>query len=397
MKILCASLSGPGHGHPMLAVARALHRRGHDAVFCSGEEHAPDAAREKLRFIEMPIVMGSTSDRLLPYEDSERLARAFFGVLDAQQPDVVVADLLTLGPALAAEARGIPVASLLIHALHSPSRDLPPFGWGRAPGRGIFRLRDAWLRASNRATLRRARDDLNVVRAHLGLPPTDRLDAQISGELALVATLPSLEIPRSDWPAYAHVIGPCLYDAGGAIPEMPLGDGPLVLIAASTAHEQMPLVRASIDAVARLGARAILTTGKSAAPGALPRGIVATSFASHDALLPSCRAAICNGGHGIVARGLSHGVPLVVVPGHGDQQENAYRVARAGAGLAVRQRRLGSLGRALERVLNDRRFTDAAGRIAREAATLDGPVAAAELIEQLAGRKGTSHPRVDVP
>jgi UDP:flavonoid glycosyltransferase YjiC (YdhE family) len=356
--------------------------------------HASDAAHEGLHFVEMPIVMGSSSDRLQPYEDSERLARAFFPILDAERPDVVVADLITLGPALAAEARGVPLATLLIHPLHSPSAELPPFGWGRPPGRGLFRLRDSWLRSSNVKTLQRARDDLNVVRARLGLAPTARLDAQISGELALVATLPSLEIPRSDWPAYAHVIGPCLYDGGDGTVELPSGSGPLVLIAASTAHEQDPLVQASLVAVESLGARAVLTVGKSALPSALPPNVVATSFASHDAILPACSAAICNGGHGIVARALSHGVPLVVVPGHGDQQENGYRVARAGAGLRVRHPTPRSVSSALERILADARFKAAAAAVAEEASRLDGPAEAARLIEDL--HAGRAQGRVDV-
>jgi len=382
----------------MLAVARALAARGHVTTFSSGRQHAGEAAREGLRFVEMPIIVGSTHERLRPYEDSEDMARAFMPILDVEQPDVMVCDLLTLGPALAAETRGVPVATLLVHPLHSPSKELPPFGWGRAPARGLLRARDAWLRASNVKTLERARDDLNTVRAHLGIAATMRLDAQISDELALVATLPALEVPRSDWPAYAHVIGPCLYDTGGDVPALPAGAQPLVLIAASTAHEQRALVDASLDAVARLGVRAVLTTGKSPAPESLPDGVVAAGFVSHDALLPQCNAVICNGGHGIVARALSHGVPLVVVPGHGDQQENGYRVVRAGAGLAVKPRKLGGLTDAVRDVLSDRRFAEAAARIAREAAALDGPVRAAELVESLvARRRGTSSPSVDVP
>lgn len=379
----------------MLTVARALAARGHQVTFSSGSQHIEDAAREGLRFVEMPIIVGSTHEHLRPYEDSETMARAFTPILDVEQPDVVVADLLTLGPALAAEARGIPLATLLIHPLHSPSRDLPPFGWGHAPARGLLRGRDAFLRASNVKTLQRARDDLNRVRANLGVTPTARLDAQISDQLALVATLPSLELARSDWPAYAHVIGPCLYDAGGAAPALPPGGGPLVLIAASTAHEQRPLIDASVDVVKRLSARALLTVGKSEAPPSLPSSIVATGFISHDAVLPSCDAVICNGGHGIVARALSHGVPLVVVPGHGDQQENGYRVARAGAGVVVKRRKLGTLPRALRDVLGDPRHKAAASRIAREAATLDGPARAAELVEGLV-TPGRETPPVDV-
>ncbi|HLW16796.1 MAG TPA: nucleotide disphospho-sugar-binding domain-containing protein [Actinomycetota bacterium] len=383
----------------MLAVARALAARGHQVTFSSGAQHIEDAAREGLRFVEMPVIVGSTHERLRPYEDSEDMARAFTPIIDAEQPDVVVADLLTLGPALAAEARRIPLATLLIHPLHSPSKDLPPFGWGRAPARGLLRRRDSWLRASNVKTLQRARDDLNRVRANLGLAPTTRLDAQISDQLALVATLPSLELPRSDWPPYAHVIGPCLYDAGGATPDLPPGDGPLVLIAASTAHEQRPLIDASVDAVARLGTRALLTVGKSDAPSSLPSSIVATGFVSHDAVLSACDAVVCNGGHGIVARALTHAVPVVVVPGHGDQQENGYRVARSGAGVVVKRRKLATLRRALQEVLSSPRYKAAADRIAREAAALDGPARAAELVEALvsrAGSGGRATPSVDV-
>jgi len=397
VKAFCASLSGPGHGYPMLAVARALAARGHDVTFSSGEQHVPDAAREGLRFVEMPIIFGSEHADLRPYEDSENLAREMLPIIDAAQPDVAVIDLLTLGPALACESRGIPFASLLVHALHSPSRELPPFGWGRDPGRGILRLRDAWLRAANRKTLERARDDLNEVRRRLGLERTDRLDAQISGDLALVATLPSLEIPRSDWPAYAHVVGPCLYDSGVDPVELPSGDAPLVLIAASTAHEHDALVRASLHAVGRLGARAVLTTGKSIHPDALPDGVIATRFASHDAILPSARAAICNGGHGIVARALTHGVPLVVVPGHGDQQENAYRVARAGAGVTVKHPTERAVLGALKAVLTEPRFADGAARLKAEAAGLDGPARAADLVEDLYRRRsGRADPHVDV-
>jgi len=382
----------------MLSVARALAARGHATTFSSGQQHRDEAARERLHFVEMPIIVGSTTEHLRPYEDSEDMARAFSGVLDVEQPDVLVCDLLTLGPMLAAQARGIPVASLLIHPLHSPSRYLPPFGWGRPPGRGIFAARDAWLRASNVKTLTRARDDLNRVRARLGITRTDRLDAQISEELALVATLPALEIDRPDWPSYAHVVGPCLYDGGGATPEIPPGDGPLVLIAASTAHEQRSLLEASLRSVDATGARAIVTTGKTAAPTRLPpRVTVAQGFVSHDSVLPRCDAVICNGGHGIVARALTHGVPLVVVPGHGDQQENGYRVARAGAGLSVKRRKIGTLPDALRSVLRDGRFGEAARHVQKEAADLDGPARAAELVEDLASRKGRTAPAFDVP
>lgn len=374
----------------MLAVARALAVRGHDVVLASGPRHADDARRAGASFVPLPPTPGSSLHDLRPYEDAAAAAEAIAPLLRSIGPEAVVADLITLGAALAAEGCGIPWATLSIHALHTPSRDLPPFGWGRPPARWPLRWRDAWMRRNNIRDLERARASLNAARTRLGLPPTDRLEGGLSPGLVLVATLPSLEVPRSDWPPHAHVVGPCLWDDDGVAPALPPGDEPLVLVAASTAHDQGALVRASLVAVGALGARAVVTTGMAGLPARLPPRVVAAPFAPHGAILRQAAAVVCNGGHGIVARSLSHGVPVVVVPGPGDQRENGYRVERAGAGIRVLRRRDLALAprirRALARVLREPRFARAAAAIRAEAATLDGPAEAAELVEALAAR-----------
>jgi MGT family glycosyltransferase len=389
MRVVCASLPGPGHAFPMLAVAKALSGRGHEVVFASGRAHVDDAAVAGASFVELPSTPGSSLDALRPYQDGLGHAQAFIPVLNKIAPDVVVSDLITLGPALAAEAIGVPHATLVIHGLHLPSRELPPFGWGAAPGRlPLGRLRDQWMRNGQQKDLTKARDELNRVRAELGLQETERLDATMSTRLVLVATLPSLEIPRTDWPPHAHLVGPCLWERAGEIPALPEGDGPLVLVAASTAHEGV-LLRHSLAAVARLGVRAIVTAGKTPPP-APTEAVRVVEFAPHGPLLAAADVAVCNGGHGIVARALSFGVPLVVVPGHGDQRENGYRVRRAGAGISVLKPTANKLKRALASVLRDRRFTERARRIAAEASEIDGPARAAALVEAL--EAGTLEP-----
>ena len=55
-----------------------------------------------------------------------------------------------------------------------------------------------------------------------------------------------------------------------------------------------------------------------------------------DELLTQADLVICGGGHGMVAKTLLAGVPLVVVPGGGDQWEIANRVVRQGSGRLVR-------------------------------------------------------------
>lgn len=395
MKVICASLPGHGHAHPMLAVARALTRRGHEVVFTSSPEHDSDAARAGATPVALPLTEGSPLHALRPYQDSENLAAATAPLVAEIAPDVVVADLLTLGAGLAAEMNGVPWASLVIHGLHTPSRDLLPFGWGARPARwGPAKLRDRWMQRAHLRDLARAREHLNRARTNLRLPPTERVDGGLSPDLQLVATLPSLEPPRSDWPPHAHVIGPCLWDAPGEPIEAPAGDAPVVLIAASTARADDRMLRHAVRAIARLRLRAVVTAGKSAIPDPVPRGVVAAVTGSHDELLPRCDALVCNGGHGVVARALSHGVPIVVVPGHGDQRENGYRVERAGAGLRVL--RPSRIAPAVVRVLANPSYREAARRIRAEAARMDGPGTAVDLVEQLVAAAGRTTPPVDV-
>jgi MGT family glycosyltransferase len=387
VRIVCATLPGPGHGHPMLAVARALSSRGHDVTFVSGAKHAADAPDAAARFALLPSVEGSPLHALRPYDDAAAQAETLRSLLADLQPDAAIVDVITVGAALAMDMMGVPFATLVVHPLHTPSRVLPPFGYGRAAGRWpVMRFRDSWMRTNNRKDLERAREDLNRGRARIGLGPSDSLFGGLSERLAIVATLPSLEIDRPDWPVHAHVVGPCLWDAREQAFTPPAGEGPLVMIAPSTAYDGDRLLASALAAVERLGVRAVVTAGAATLPDRLPANVTTTD-ARHSAVLPHVAAAVINGGHGTVVRALSAGVPLVVVPGHGDQQENAFRVERAGAGIQVRRRRPtpDSVARALRRVLGVPGYAMSARRIAIEAAELDGPERAADLVKETFG------------
>lgn len=353
----------------------------------TAREHSAEVEQAGCWFEPLPDEVGSPQDALRLYEDAARMAAWLAPRFAARAPDVVIGDVVTVGAGLAAEMLGVPWATLVIHPLHTPSRDLPPFGWGQAPSRGLLRARDGWMRRGAHADLVRARDELNVARAGVGLAPVRSLDGMLSPSLLLVATLPSLEIERSDWPARAHVIGPCLWNSPGApAPRIPKGSEPLVMIAASTAHEQHALLEESTRAVEMLEWRAVVTVGKTPAPSRATARVVVEGFVDHDALMREADVVVCNGGHGVVARALSHGVPLLVVPGHGDQRENGYRVTRAGAGIRMMRPRARAIARALLRLHARPPYRAAARRLADEAARLNGPARAAELVERLAAR-----------
>jgi UDP:flavonoid glycosyltransferase YjiC (YdhE family) len=75
-----------------------------------------------------------------------------------------------------------------------------------------------------------------------------------------------------------------------------------------------------------------------------------------------------------VAKALLAGVPLVLVPGGGDQWEIANRVARQGSGRLVRPLTAEGLVRTVDEVLSTPTYREAAGRAAASAADVADPV-----------------------
>ncbi len=61
---------------------------------------------------------------------------------------------------------------------------------------------------------------------------------------------------------------------------------------------------------------------------------------------------VCGGGHGMVAKTLLAGVPLVAVPGGGDQWEIANRVVRQGSARLIRPLSADALVVAVNEVLS---------------------------------------------
>jgi UDP:flavonoid glycosyltransferase YjiC (YdhE family) len=105
----------------------------------------------------------------------------------------------------------------------------------------------------------------------------------------------------------------------------------------------------------------------------LPEWAVA-GLGRQDELLSRADLVICGGGHGMVAKSLLAGLPLVVVPGGGDQWEIANRVVRQGSGRLIRPLSPEALTAAVSAVLGSPGCRDAARRAADSAAEVADPV-----------------------
>jgi UDP:flavonoid glycosyltransferase YjiC (YdhE family) len=236
------------------------------------------------------------------------------------------------------------------------------------------------------AGLRQGRRELNVEREKVGLAPTERFHGGTSEGLAMVATFPQLEYPRR-WPGHVHVTGPMEFETPYEDVELPEGDGPLVLVAPSTAQDpECRLVRIALEALADEPVRVVATTN-----GHVPReGIDVPDNARlygwlrYSQVMAAADLVVCHGGHGTVARALGLGVPVLCCPAVGDMAENGARVGWAGVGLALPWRLLGrgSLRVAVRRLLSDHAFREHAAEIQRWGEANDGAKAGAEMVER---------------
>lgn len=362
MRVAVVSGGDPGHVVPAIALCLRFAEAGDTPVLLTGEQWVDAAAREgitasRVNGLTLADLRGCPDLGSALHSQAGALASALVPQLAALSPDLVVCDVLALGASMAAELLGVPWAQLSPHPLYEPSRFLPPMGSGLTPGTGVRgRLRDAVLRAFTARSIRQGERQRAVVRRQIGLPERG------SGPVVrLIATLPALEVPRPDWPANAHVVGPLLWEASAERMTPPPGDGPLVMIAPSTAWTGASgMASMTLDALRDLGVRAVMSTF-APPPAGLPPW-ARSGPGRQDELLRESSVLVCGGGHGMLVKALRAGVPLVVVPGGGDQWEMANRVARQGSGVIVRPSTVDALRSAVELVLGDPRYAAAAVR-----------------------------------
>ncbi len=376
-----AVVAGPeaGHALPALALCLRLQSAGDEPVLMTGAGWFDTVHTAGIETAELLGLSPERSDddndagaRI--HQRAARMAVLNLPVLRNLQPDLVVADVITVCGALSAELLGVPWVELSPHPLYLPSRGLPPMGSGLAPGVGVRgRLRDAVMRAFTARSVRVGQRQRRSVRLEIGLPAGDPGPAR-----RLVATLPALEVPRPDWPAEAVVVGPLHVEPTAAVLPIPPGDGPVVLVAPSTASTgtagvaELCLRHLVPGTTLPSGARLVVSRLAGADIEVPPWATV--GLGRQDALLRSADVVICGGGHGMLSKTLLAGKPMVVIPGGGDQWELANRVVRQGSARLVRPVAADSLVAAVGEVLADPRYREAARRAGESVATVADPV-----------------------
>ncbi|MFD1911995.1 glycosyltransferase [Halodurantibacterium flavum] len=385
-----------------LATAEVLMRRGHRVTLIAPPRLAqvvsgmpahlrPERLPDLLPLDGPPMAPPQGMRALLAHVAAETAAhcRQTPDLLARIGADLVIADQMEPGGSLAAEAAGLPRATLGAALPVNREPGLPPafVGWAYATGAraeknyaGAWRVTDWLMAAQGRALAQGCRDH--------GLASRDRLSDWVSPLCDVVQGVGALDFPRlAPGPGFRRVGAirrpepPApLLDTGGRMAVFasvgtlqPGKAGLLRRIAAAAADLDLCLVLAHCGALTQAEAQRL--------PG---RPIVADYFAQRG-VLAQCAAAIIHGGFNTVLDAAAHRVPMVVLPLAYEQPGIAARVARAGAGVVLPRwgRGRAALRHALEQVIRDPGFRCALDPAASQLAAAGGADGAADLIERL--------------
>src|ERR1039458_4247821 len=178
-RILLGAFGDPGHAFPMIALGCALAARGHEVTLQTWERWREHVEAEGLTFAPAPeytVFPNNGTEPLDFYEAVVYATRDTLPLVESLAPDVVVADILTLAPALAAELHHIPCATIIPHVYPQGEPGMPIYSLGaRLPHTALGHA--FWRAAAHRLLdngLQLGRTQLNRTREQVGLRSEER-------------------------------------------------------------------------------------------------------------------------------------------------------------------------------------------------------------------------------
>lgn len=415
-RMVITTVGSAGDLNPFVALGLGLRARGHEVSFAL-EEHM----RPPVEAFGFPVssLTGVPETALAQHDERMFLGRDPFATLRVivndylvptlrpkvdelntatQGADLLIASSVQLAAAISADLTGVRLVSVALSPVFFPSAylepqplpfSLPPrlqyvanqIGWG-VGGIALRRLVDV---------------PVNRVRVSLGLPPKRNLmqEGSASHELTAVAISPAFLPPPPDWPPYVHETGFMFWDTPGdweeppALTEFLAHPGPVVAFSSGSMSMMVngafdSFYRTSLDAVLRVGSRALVIGVDADVLGDVPAGqVFALPFAPFSSVYPRCTAIISHGGIGTVAQTLRAGVPTLIIPWGADQFFNGAQLARLGVGRWI-QRRGYTVDRAttaLTALLGESRYRARAHQIAERIQAEDGVATLVNAIE----------------
>jgi UDP:flavonoid glycosyltransferase YjiC (YdhE family) len=383
VRVLLTTQPTYGHWHPLVPLARALERAGHEVAFASTP--AACATISANGFLCFPVGVDETAEerrqrlaRLAEIPGTERAAVMWTDYFAGRWAELSLPDLLAIGQEwcpdllvrenaefagrIVAECLNIPHATLQVAAYRPHLHDLI------AP-------------------------NLDRLRISVGLsaaPPEEMLHRYL-----LISPVPlSLQDPTNPLQPTAHSILYAGFDASSddrlpdwveQLPDLPTLYATLGTVVNHNTH----ILQAILDGLRDEPVNVILTTGLNIDPalfGAQPSHIHIERYIPQSLLMPHTDLVINHGGSGTVRDALKHGLPMVIIPVEADQFVNTKRCAELGVAwtIAPDRRTPEAIREAAQKVLQDPSYRRNAQKVRAEMEALPGLDYAVELLERLA-------------
>jgi MGT family glycosyltransferase len=237
-------------------------------------------------------------------------------------------------------------------------------------------------------------DSLRPFEADFAAPwgPKQELRRAIGGaDLVLHATDALFDPPPPSLPRHHHHVGPLMWEPSSEAPtylDVPGAPWVLVTLSSEPQPEEMTLARTTLRTLAACPVRVVLTLSARHPRdelGPVPANARLEQFVPHSAVLKRSGLLVSNAGHGVVAKALYYGVPMVLVPWDRDQPGVAARAAALGVAEVITRHDLTEdrLAAAIQRVLGTSRYQDNAARVASHVQARDAVALARARIEEL--------------
>lgn len=385
MKVLFSCVVGHGHFHPMVPLARALEMDGHrvafatDPGFCDyvrgvGFEVFPaglDQRDATERFMAATPEWGE-----LPPGDRMRamfpglfatarvppMLRDLLPIVADWRPDLLIHDTNEMAGGIAAESAGI------AHAEHS---------YGILRPESIRQL---------------AVDALEPISEGVGVANPGVCG--MGGELYIDICPPGIQDPEIVDIPNVQRLRPIGFDAApdAVLPAWvaSLPARPTVYVTMGTVFNQSAKVfRTVLDGLRDEALNVIVTVGPGGDPSLLgpqPEHVHVERYIPQSQLLPHCDVFVSHGGSGAMLGALSAAVPMLALPQGADQFMNAGRIHEVGVGLRLMPAEFTSLAvrDGVRRLIDDRRFADAARAEQAEIEAMPSPASVVPILEALA-------------
>jgi UDP:flavonoid glycosyltransferase YjiC (YdhE family) len=416
-RVVLATLGSLGDLHPFIAVAKELQARGHEPVIATSEFHRERVERQGIAFFPMrPDLLGLEDQPDLFRKLMDRKTGTEFIFKQIFMPnlrdsyddlreavrgaDLLVSHTTAFAGPLLAEVTGVRWVSAVLSPASLMSKYDPPVP-PQAPWLrhlhplgpwffgALLRLGKHWLRPWTEP-VRRLREELGLPRG--GDP---MFEGANSPECVLALFSEVIGTRQPDWPPQAVQTGFAFFDdafAAGLSPELAqfldAGPPPIVFTLGSSAvMDAGPFYEESVEAVRRLGRRAVVLLGidpRNRPAGPLPQSVIALDYVPFSALFPRAAAIVHQGGVGTTAQALRAGRPMLVVPWSHDQPDNAERVRRLGVARTLDRNRYHArtAAAALDRLLDDSSYVAQADAVGRRVRREHGTAAACDAIER---------------